>query len=116
MLTKQCHLRFEDYTVGWVCALPIELARRTEMPDQEDKDLSHDDSSDPNLYTLGRIRTITLSLPAPQLARWEPTLLSRSSDEAEIPFNSCALLGCWFVSTKNTENLRLQGTKYAMPS
>jgi len=44
----------EDYTVGWVCALPIELAAAAEMLDEEHQVLPQD-SNDTNLYTLGRI-------------------------------------------------------------
>src|SRR5271170_5223467 len=50
----QRRLRPEDYTVGWVCALPIELAAAAEMLDEEHQDLPQD-AADTNLYTLGRI-------------------------------------------------------------
>lgn len=44
----------EEYTVGWVCALPVELAAAQEMLDEEHADLEHDDN-DENLYSLGSI-------------------------------------------------------------
>jgi nucleoside phosphorylase len=44
----------EDYTVGWVCALFIELAAAQEMLDEEHEDFDHD-ANDTNIYTLGRI-------------------------------------------------------------
>jgi len=44
----------EDYTVGWVCALEIELAASQEMFDEEHEDLERDEY-DNNLYSLGRI-------------------------------------------------------------
>jgi hypothetical protein len=50
----QCSLRIQDYTVGWVCALPIELAAATEMLDEEYQNVPQD-GNDTNLYTLGRI-------------------------------------------------------------
>ncbi|KAF2193140.1 purine and uridine phosphorylase [Zopfia rhizophila CBS 207.26] len=62
-------LRHEDYTVGWVCALPIELAAAQEMLDEEHQDLPHDDSNDTNLYTLGCIgehNVVIACLPAGQ--------------------------------------------------
>ena len=46
-------LDIQDYTVGWVCALPIELAAATAMLDEEHQSLPQD--NDPYLYTLGRI-------------------------------------------------------------
>jgi len=44
----------EDYTVGWVCALPIELAMAEKMLDEQ---YQHPNLSpnDTNIYTLGRI-------------------------------------------------------------
>ncbi|KAF2193564.1 purine and uridine phosphorylase [Zopfia rhizophila CBS 207.26] len=49
-------LRREDYTVGWVCALPVELAAAQEMLDEEHGDLEHDlGDNDENLYALGSI-------------------------------------------------------------
>ena len=51
---KQRRPRREDYTVGWVCALPIELAAAREMLDEEHEDLDHN-VNDTIIYTLGRI-------------------------------------------------------------
>jgi nucleoside phosphorylase len=46
----------DDYTVGWVCALPIELAAAQEMLDEEHPDLARDPAdNDENLYSLGSI-------------------------------------------------------------
>jgi hypothetical protein len=47
-------LRREEYTVGWVCALPIELAAAQEMLDEGHESLHHD-ADDTNIYTLGRM-------------------------------------------------------------
>jgi hypothetical protein len=47
---KRCRFRIEDHTVGWVCALPIELAAAVEMLDEEHHDLPQD-RNDMNLYT-----------------------------------------------------------------
>jgi nucleoside phosphorylase len=49
-------LRREDYTVGWVCALPVELAAAQEMLDEEHPNLERDPAdNDENLYALGSI-------------------------------------------------------------
>ncbi|KAF1833407.1 purine and uridine phosphorylase [Decorospora gaudefroyi] len=49
-------LRREDYTVGWVCALPVELAAAQEMLDEEHPDLERDAAdNDENLYALGAV-------------------------------------------------------------
>ena len=44
-------LRHEEYTVGWVCALPIELAAAQEMLDVEHEQLQDGDT----IYTLGQV-------------------------------------------------------------
>jgi nucleoside phosphorylase len=59
-------LRHEEYTVGLVCALPIELAAAQEMLDEEHEDLKRDEH-DNNLYSLGRIgehNVVIVCLPA----------------------------------------------------
>ena len=47
-------LRRDDYTVGWVCALPVELAAAQEMLDEE-HDTPQCDAHDTNIYTCGRV-------------------------------------------------------------
>jgi hypothetical protein len=59
-------LRPGDYTVGWVCALPIELDAATRMLDERHIDLPQD-ATHPNVYTLGRIsehNVVIVCLPA----------------------------------------------------
>jgi nucleoside phosphorylase len=62
-------LRCEDYSVGWVCALPVELAAAQLMLDEEHQPLDQD-SNDSILYTLGRIgdhNVVIACLPAGQV-------------------------------------------------
>jgi nucleoside phosphorylase len=47
-------LRRDDYTVGWVCALSVELAAAQEMLDEE-HDTLPSSTHDTNIYTCGRI-------------------------------------------------------------
>jgi len=57
-----------DYSVGWVSALPIELAAAQEMLDEEHEDLPQV-IGDANIYTLGRIgehNVVIACLPAGQ--------------------------------------------------
>ncbi|RFU75824.1 purine and uridine phosphorylase [Trichoderma arundinaceum] len=61
--------RREEYHVGWVCALPIELAAAELMLDEEHPQLEQD-ANDTNLYTLGRIgdhNVVIACLPAGQM-------------------------------------------------
>jgi hypothetical protein len=49
-------LRHDEYTVGWICALPVELAAAQEMLDEEHHDPERDPAdNDDNLYALGSI-------------------------------------------------------------
>jgi nucleoside phosphorylase len=61
-------LRRKDYTIGWVCALPVELAAAQEMLDEEHPDLEHNPAdNDENLYALGSIgghNIVIVCLPA----------------------------------------------------
>jgi nucleoside phosphorylase len=50
------HLPREEYTVGWVCALPVELAAAQEMLDEEHEDFEPEsNTNDENVYSLGSI-------------------------------------------------------------
>lgn len=56
-----------EYTVGWVCALPLEMAAARGMLDEIHPDLSHRDPHDSNSYILGKIRghnIVVACLPA----------------------------------------------------
>jgi len=55
MATTTRSLRHHDYTVAWVCALPLEMAAARAMLDETHPDLPTS-SSDQNTYLLGRIR------------------------------------------------------------
>lgn len=59
--------------MGWVCALPIELAASRKMLDVRHPSLLLRDE-DSNVYTLGRIGQHMLSWPVCQKAALELTL------------------------------------------
>ena len=61
--------RHEDYGVGWVCALPVELAAAQVMLNEEHEPLVQN-ANDTNLYTLGKIsehNVVIACLPAGQM-------------------------------------------------
>ncbi|KAF2192911.1 purine and uridine phosphorylase [Zopfia rhizophila CBS 207.26] len=65
---KQHRLQPGDYTVGWICALPIELAAAQVMLDEEDAPSQNSFDSTP--YTLGSIgdhNVVLACLPAGQI-------------------------------------------------
>jgi nucleoside phosphorylase len=48
--------RREDYTVGWICALPVELAAAKAMLDEEHENPERNvDDNDENIYCLGSV-------------------------------------------------------------
>ncbi|OAQ59453.2 Pfs, NACHT and ankyrin domain-containing protein [Pochonia chlamydosporia 170] len=49
------HLALEAYQIGWICALPIEVAAAKQMLDENFGILDEQDSRDTNSYTLGRV-------------------------------------------------------------
>ena len=58
-----------DYTIGWICALLVELAAALEMLDEEHQGLPQD-FTDTNLYSFGRIgehNVVVVCLPARQI-------------------------------------------------
>ncbi len=63
---KRVRPHYLHYTIGWVCALPIEHAAARAMLDEEHPDPPYDEN-DPNLYVLGRVgdhNVVLVSLPA----------------------------------------------------
>lgn len=44
-----------DYTIGWICALPVEMAAASSMLDEKHDPLEDQDPQDGNSYRLGRI-------------------------------------------------------------
>src|SRR5437667_4886809 len=60
----------EDYRVGWVSAVPIELAAAQFVVDEEHQNLDQDLNNDTNVYTLGRIgdhNVVIVCLPTGQI-------------------------------------------------
>ena len=61
-------LHREEYTVGWVCALPVELAAAKAMFDEQHEDISRDvGGNDPNIYCVGSVaghNVVIVCLPA----------------------------------------------------
>jgi nucleoside phosphorylase len=65
-MNRPRRLEARDYTVGWICALPVELAAAQEMLDEVDEPIVAD-NLDPSLYSLGRIgvhNVVITCLPA----------------------------------------------------
>jgi len=69
IINRMRTLKRSDYTVGWICALPLELAASMMMFDEEHTTLPGALSSDQNNYSLGKIgehNVVMACLPAGQ--------------------------------------------------
>ncbi|KAL4878152.1 hypothetical protein BJY04DRAFT_221299 [Aspergillus karnatakaensis] len=67
-MAKRRRLSVEEYTVGWICALPTELAAAQEMLDEVHDGFDNHDSN--SIYTLGRIgdhNVVVACLPKGQM-------------------------------------------------
>ena len=63
---SKIRLRHDDYTVGWMCALPVEMSAAKAMLDEDHLGLQNHPSDD-NSYTLGRMgehNVVIVCLPA----------------------------------------------------
>jgi nucleoside phosphorylase len=77
-------LSYNDYTIGWVCALPKEQTAATVMLDKRHRPLQNP-PGDPNSYTLGSIgghNIVIACLP-----------------QGQIGANSAATIAAWMIST-----------------
>ncbi|KAK2729893.1 Ankyrin repeat domain-containing protein 50-like protein 3 [Colletotrichum kahawae] len=52
---RNVHIAIEDYRVGWVYALPLEMAAAKGMLDQVHPNLAQQDPADHNSYILGQV-------------------------------------------------------------
>ncbi|KAE8142341.1 purine and uridine phosphorylase [Aspergillus pseudotamarii] len=69
----------EEFQIGWICALPVEAAAAKEMLDENFGILDEQDTTDPNIYTLGRIgkhNIVIACLPAGQYGNTAATTVA----------------------------------------
>lgn len=69
-----------DYTIGWICALRIELTAAAEMLDEEHPVLPAADPNDTNSYVLGRIghhNVVIACLPAEQTGKVSAAIVAK---------------------------------------
>lgn len=84
----------EDYTIGWVCALPMEVAAAIGMLDEEHEDLEIA-AFDRNTYALGRIgkhNVVVASLPTVAMGPSAAAAAAASSMAISFPCLRFALM------------------------
>ncbi|KAF2403465.1 purine and uridine phosphorylase, partial [Trichodelitschia bisporula] len=83
-------LRHEEYTIGWICALPMELAAAQEMLDEEHQSLPQN-AADSNVYVLGRLgghNVVIACLPVGQMGT---NAAASVAAQMQLTFNSVRL-------------------------
>lgn len=86
--------RHEDYTVGWICALPVELAAAKVMLDEEHPPLYNRNGS--ARYTTGRMgshNVVIACLPAGQMGTNSAAASASSMRETFDNITSCLMVG-----------------------
>ncbi|OSS43267.1 hypothetical protein B5807_12087 [Epicoccum nigrum] len=82
----QRQLRCEDYTVGWVCALPVERAAAQAMLDEEHAYAARETSdNDNNVYRLGSVaghNVVIVCLPAGRIGNNPPATVATQMQAA----------------------------------
>ncbi|EFY94395.2 Ankyrin repeat-containing domain protein [Metarhizium robertsii ARSEF 23] len=84
----------DSYTVGWVCALAIELAAAQELLDEEHQ--TPQDSLDPTLYKLGRIgnhNVVLACLPSGQLGTHSAAIVAARMTSKFRSIRFCLMVG-----------------------
>jgi nucleoside phosphorylase len=115
----QHRLRHEHYTVGWVCALPIEFAAAQEMLDEKHPSLPVD-SGDPNSYILGRIgdhNVVISCLPASKTGTTSATAVAirLKSTFPSIRFGLMVGVGGGVPNTDPSKDIRLGDVVVSQP-
>ena len=110
-------LKIEDYTVGWISALPVELAAAAELLDEEHEDLPQD-STDNNVYTFGRIgehNVVIACLPAGQMGTNSAAMVASQmkSRFPSIRFSLIVGIGGGVPSADSTRRYCDQSAAYA---
>ncbi|KAE8396415.1 hypothetical protein BDV23DRAFT_192206 [Aspergillus alliaceus] len=111
-------LSHEQYTVGWICALPLEMAAAIAMLDETHEDLPVK-SNDGNAYTLGRIgkhNLVIACLPSGQYGTTSATVVAIQllSSFPSIKFGLMVGIGGGIPSSK--VDIRLGDVVVSQPS
>ncbi|KAF2396584.1 hypothetical protein EJ06DRAFT_569323 [Trichodelitschia bisporula] len=86
----RCQLKREEYTIGWICALSIELAAAKQMLDEVHQSLPSNEA-DSNTYELGRIgghNVVIACLPVGQMGT---NAAASVATQMQLTFNSVRL-------------------------
>jgi nucleoside phosphorylase len=116
-MSKLHQSRPEDYTVGWVYALPIELAAAEEMLDEKHED-SYQNANDTNIYTLGRIgghNVVIACLPYGQMGTNSAAMVAARMQSAFTSIRFWLMVGIGGGVPKEDQDIRLGDVVVSRP-
>src|SRR6201986_767127 len=80
-------MKIEDYKVGWICALPTEMAAAVCTLDERHEALPQPET-DENNYTLGRIKSHNIVIACLPAGLTGVTSAARVADQMRMTFTS----------------------------
>ena len=84
-------LSHDDYTVGWICALPLEMTATRAMLEEIHPDLGGLDPNDHNVYTLGKIYGHNVVITCLPSGVYGTTSATRVADQMLFSFHSITI-------------------------
>ncbi len=108
-----------DYTVGWVCALPLEMAAAKGMLDEIHEDLQKQDTSDHNSYILGQIHhhnIVVASLPAGVCGTTPAATVAKDMLRTFPSIRLGLMVGIGGAAPSSTHDIRLGDVVVSEPS
>ena len=119
MYTEPRMRRPEDYTVGWVCMLPVEMTAAREMLDDEHPSLDHKlSNNDENLYLLGSIDGHDVAIACPPVGQIGSNSVAATATQMRATFKDIQFVLMVGVSggVPSTEvDIRLGDVVVSMP-
>lgn len=109
----------DEYTVGWICALPFEMAAAVVMLDEIHEDLQEQDPSDHNSYKLGAIRNhniVIACLPAGIYGNNPAATVSKDMLRTFKSIRFGLLVGIGGGAPSQTNDIRLGDVVVSQPS
>jgi nucleoside phosphorylase len=118
-MSRRRALAKNDYTVGWVCALPHEMMAAKGMLDEIHEDLQEQDTSDLNSYMLGQIHhhnIVIASLPAGVYGTTPAATVAKDMLRTFPSIRFGLMVGIGGAAPSSTHDIRLGDVVVSEPS
>ncbi|KAF6825876.1 hypothetical protein CMUS01_09658 [Colletotrichum musicola] len=112
-------LKTEDYTVGWVCALLLEMAAEKGMLDRLHPNLPEQDASDHNNYILGQIQGHNIGIAGLPAGIYGTTPAATVAKDKLRTFRSirfCLMVGIGGAAPSPDHDIRLGDVVVSLPT